>query len=275
LSLIALENIDLEYPVRPHRRLTLKDFVLRGLFRKNTEPTSVRALSGLNLRVTDGERVGIIGRNGAGKSTLLRTIAGVYPIARGRRHVQGSVCSLFDIAVGFEPDATGWQNIFYRSYLQGETPRAVQAKLHGIGAFSELGDFLDMPLRSYSTGMTLRLAFSVATSSDPEILLIDEFFSTGDLGFQKKGEERMRAFIQRAHIVLMVGHNLGFLEKFCNRVIWLHQGQIIADGPAPEIIKRYVQAADVPLAAQQDLPLVAGAPAPKCPHGRTPTPAGV
>jgi lipopolysaccharide transport system ATP-binding protein len=242
LSLIVLENVDLEYPIRPHRRLTLKDFVVRGLFRQRPKPTSVRALRGLSLRVTKGERVGIIGRNGAGKSTLLRAVAGVYPIASGQRRVEGLVNSLFDIAVGFEPDATGWQNIFYRSYLQGETPREVQAKLRGIGAFSELGEFLDLPLRSYSTGMTMRLAFSVATSGDPEILLLDEFFSTGDLGFQRKGEERMRAFIQRAHIVLMVGHNLSFLERFCSRVIWMHQGQIIADGPASEIIRRYVLA---------------------------------
>ena len=147
-------------------------------------------------------------------------MAGVYPIARGRRRVDGMVNSLFDIAVGFEPDATGWQNIYYRSYLQGETPRAVQAKLHGIGTFSELGDFLDLPLRTYSTGMTMRLAFSVATSGDPEILLLDEFFSTGDLGFQKKGEERMRTFIQRANIVLMVGHNLDLPREI------LHPGDL-------------------------------------------------
>jgi lipopolysaccharide transport system ATP-binding protein len=248
VSLIALDDVDLEYPLRPHERLTLKDFVLRGVFRKKAPAPAVHALRGLNLRVRDGERVGIIGRNGAGKSTLLRTIAGVYPIARGRRRVEGTVCSLFDVAVGFEPDATGWQNIYYRSYLQGETPQSVQSRLQGIGAFSELGDFLDLPLRSYSTGMTLRLAFAVATSSDPEILLIDEFFSTGDLGFQRKGEERMRAFIERAHIVLMVGHNLSFLEKFCQRVVWLERGQIVADGPAPEIIQRYVESA-TPLAA--------------------------
>jgi ABC-type polysaccharide/polyol phosphate transport system ATPase subunit len=249
LSLVALENVDLDYPIRPHRRLTLKDFVLRGLYRREPAPTVVRALKNLSLHVSTGERVGIIGRNGAGKSTLLRAIAGVYPLARGRRRVEGQVCSLFDIAVGFEPDATGWQNIYYRSYLQGETPRAVQAKLHSIGEFSELGEFLDLPLRTYSTGMAMRLAFSVATSGTPEILLLDEFFSTGDLGFQKKGEERMRAFIQRANIVLMVGHNLTFLERFCNRVIWMHQGQIHADGSAPEIIRRYVKAVENQAAA--------------------------
>jgi lipopolysaccharide transport system ATP-binding protein len=249
MSLIVLDNVSLDYPIQPHRRLTLKDFVLRGVFRQRTRPNKVRALNGLSLRVSNGDRVGIIGRNGAGKSTLLRAIAGVYPISRGRRHVEGAVSSLFDIAVGFEPDGTGWQNIFYRSYLQGETPRAVQAKLQAIGAFSELGDFLDLPLRTYSTGMTMRLAFSVATSGDPEILLLDEFFSTGDLGFQKKSEERMRAFIQRANIVLMVGHNLAFLERFCNRVIWIQQGQIIADGPATEIISRYVRAMESPAQA--------------------------
>lgn len=246
MPLIALENVDLDYPLRPHRRLTLKDFVLRGLFRRQAEASSLRALRGLNLRVTSGERIGIIGRNGAGKSTLLRTIAGVYPLAGGQRRVQGSICSLFDVAVGFEPDATGWQNIYYRSYLQGETPRAVQAKLHGIGAFSELGEFLDLPLRSYSTGMTMRLAFSVATSADPEILLIDEFFSTGDLGFQKKSEQRMRAFIERAQIVILVGHNLDFLRQFCQRVLWMHQGQIVADGPAEEIIQRYIETTTTP-----------------------------
>src|SRR4051794_19366162 len=112
VSLIELSNVDLDYPVRPHRRLTLKDFVLRGLLRRKAGPASVRALSGLDLRIETGERVGIIGRNGAGKSTLLRTIAGVYPIARGTRRVEGRICSLFDIAVGFEPEATGWQNIF-------------------------------------------------------------------------------------------------------------------------------------------------------------------
>jgi ABC-type polysaccharide/polyol phosphate transport system ATPase subunit len=252
MSLILLEDVDLEYPLMPHRRLTLKDFVLRGPFRRRSPPAPVaagnmqrgvvRALGGLNLRVTNGERVGIIGRNGAGKSTLLRAVAGVYPICRGHRRVEGSVHSLFDIAVGFEPDATGWQNIYYRSYLQGETPRAVRAKLQAIGEFSELGEFLDLPLRCYSAGMTMRLAFSVATSCDPEILLLDEFFSTGDLGFQKKAEERMDAFIRRAHIVVMVSHNLNFLQKFCERVLWMHQGQVIADGPAAEIIGRYVQA---------------------------------
>jgi len=246
---IVLENVDLEYPIRPHRRLTIKDFVLRGMFRQKAKISSIHALTRLNLQVDDGQRVGIIGRNGAGKSTLLRTIAGVYPIAKGHRHVEGLVCSLFDIAVGFEPEATGWQNIFYRSYLQGETPKAVQAKLQSIGDFSELGNFLDLPLRSYSTGMTMRLAFSIATSSVPEILLLDEFFSTGDLGFQIKSEERMRAFIHRANIVVMVGHNLTFLEKFCNRVIWMHQGQIVADGPPPEIIGRYVRAMDPARAA--------------------------
>ncbi len=246
MSLVALDNVDLEYPLRPHRRLTLKDFVLRGLFRQKPVSASVRALRSLSLRVTNGERIGVIGRNGAGKSTLLRTIAGVYPVSRGGRRVEGGVCSLFDIAVGFEPDATGWQNIFYRSYLQGETPRGVQAKLESIAAFSELGEFLDLPLRTYSTGMTMRLAFSVATSSEPEILLIDEFFSTGDLGFRKKGEERMRSFINSANIVIMVGHDLAFVEKFCNRVLWMQQGQIIADGPASDIIRRYVQAMEHP-----------------------------
>ncbi|MCI0381290.1 MAG: ABC transporter ATP-binding protein [Gemmataceae bacterium] len=249
MACIELDNVVLDYPVRPHRRLTLKDFVLQRVFGREPGPSVVRALNGISLRIEEGERVGVIGRNGAGKSTLLRTIAGIYPVARGSRRVDGRVCSLFDIAVGFEPEATGWQNIHYRAYLQGESPKIVQAKLRAIGDFSELGEFLELPLRCYSTGMTLRLAFSVATSTEPEILLLDEFFSTGDLGFQKKGELRMRDFLDRARIVLMVGHNLTFLEKFCDRVLWLHQGWIRADGPTAQVLSEYRHAMTAAVAA--------------------------
>src|SRR5262245_26328943 len=140
MAQIEFENVDLEYPLRDVR-VTLKEYLVRGLFRRSQMPQRkfIRALEGLTLRIDEGERVGIIGYNGAGKSTLLRTIGGIYPIARGRRVVAGSICALFDIALGFEMEASGWQNIYYRSYLQGETPATVKAKLHDIADFSELG----------------------------------------------------------------------------------------------------------------------------------------
>jgi ABC-type polysaccharide/polyol phosphate transport system ATPase subunit len=245
MAFIQFEKVNLEYPVRENQRVTLKEFVLHGLFRKKkTAIRSIKALNDLTFQVRDGERVGVIGLNGAGKSTLLRTIGGIYPIRSGCRLVDGSICSLFDIAVGFESDATGRQNIFFRSYLQGETPKGVRAKLKEIEEFTELGDFLHLPIRCLSTGMVMRLAFVIATSRHPEILLIDEVFATGDLVFQKKAEARMRDLLHKARIVVMVGHNLPFLQEFCTKVIWMHQGRIHAIGTTEEIIQAYTNGAD-------------------------------
>ncbi len=241
MASIDFQGVDLVYPIRENRGLTLKDLILKGLFLKTKERRwrSVQALKNISFHVGDGERLGIIGRNGAGKSTLLRVIAGIYPVRTGTRVVEGGICSLFDIALGFEYHATGWDNIRYRGYLQGETPRTISAKMKDIAEFTELGDFLDLPLNCYSTGMIMRLAFSIATSAHPEILLIDEIFSTGDLVFQAKAEARMREFMGRARIVVMVGHNLEWLQEFCTRVIWLQQGSIRAEGPPREIIQQY------------------------------------
>jgi ABC-type polysaccharide/polyol phosphate transport system ATPase subunit len=242
---IEFADVNLEYPLRENQSITLKEFVLRGVFlRKLTERVkSIKALSDITFEIRDGERIGIVGLNGAGKSTLLRTIGGIYPIKTGVRRVQGSICSLFDITYGFEQEATGWQNIYHRSYLQGETPRTIKPKLKEIEEFTELGKFLDLPIRCYSTGMLMRLAFAVATARCPEILLIDEVFSTGDLIFQKKAEARMRDFLHQAEIVVMVGHNLEFLKEFCTRVIWMHRGKIQAIGPTKEIIQTYTREA--------------------------------
>jgi lipopolysaccharide transport system ATP-binding protein len=155
------------------------------------------------------------------------------------RRVEGAICSLFDIALGFEFAASGWDNIRYRSYLQGETPRSVQNKMQDIAEFTELGDFLDLPLNCYSSGMIMRLAFAIATSAHPEILLVDEVFATGDLVFMAKAEARMKDFMGRARIVVMVGHNLDYLEESSTRVLWLHRGCLRADGPPREVIARY------------------------------------
>lgn len=241
MTLIDFDNVDLAYPVRENRGLTLKDLILKGLFRKRNPNrwTEVRALNGVTFQIADGERVGVIGHNGAGKSTLLRTIGGIYPIQKGRRHVGGTICSLIDIGLGFEYAASGWENIRFRGYLQGETPTSIQSKLQEIADFTELGEFLNLPLTCYSTGMILRLAFAIATSGHPEILLIDEVFSTGDLHFQIKAEQRMRNFMGRARAVVMVGHALEFLQSFCTRVLWMEKGRIRADGPPREIVAQY------------------------------------
>jgi ABC-type polysaccharide/polyol phosphate transport system ATPase subunit len=241
MVLIEFENVDLIYPVRENRGITLRDLIVKGLFRRKGPPrwTEVHALKGVTFQVQDGERIGIIGHNGAGKSTLLRAIGGIYPVRSGVRRVTGELCSLFDIAIGFEPSATGWDNIRFRGYLQGETPRSLRGKINEIAAFTELGDFLNLPLHCYSAGMIMRLAFAIATSGNPEILLVDEVFAVGDLHFQTKAEQRIKEFMGRARAVVMVGHALDFLQSFCTRVLWLDKGRLRADGAPREIIAHY------------------------------------
>lgn len=247
MASIAFENVDLEYPLR-ESQVSLKEYLLKGLFRHRLlkKPTAVHALKNVSFRIDVGERVAIVGHNGAGKSTLLKTIAGVYPIARGERTVTGSICSMFDITLGFEMEATGWDNIYFRSYLQGANPHEIRDNIQEIADFTELGEFLDYPIRTYSSGMITRLAFAIATSTRPEILLLDEFFTTGDLYFQKKAEERMRTFVSKAKIVVAVGHNLELLRNNSQRALWFDHGSLRADGPAKDVIDRYIEAVTHP-----------------------------
>ena len=240
MASIRCVDLHLEYPLR-EGSIRFKDYILKGLFRQTLtrKKRMVHALKQINLHIGDGERVGIIGHNGAGKSTLLRTIAGVYPPTRGDCAVDGEICSLFDISVGFEMEASGWKNVSYRSYLQGATPRQVRDRAKAIGDFTELGEFLDLPLRCYSSGMLTRLAFAIATAGEPEILLIDELFGAGDLAFQKKADQRMKDLIGKANIVIMVGHNLDYFKVNCQRVLWMNKGSILADGAPHYVIQQY------------------------------------
>jgi ABC-type polysaccharide/polyol phosphate transport system ATPase subunit len=245
MARIELDQVDLTFRLRPQGRITLKEFVVRQMFRRSVNPMiEVRALQGVNLNVREGERLGIIGHNGAGKSTLLKVLAGIYPPTNGRRVVEGRISSLFDIALGFEMDATGWENISYRGYLQGETPRSIRAKVEAIAEFSELNKdqkFLDMPVRYYSAGMMIRLAFSIATSIEPEILLVDEVLSVGDMSFQAKARQRMRDMMARAQLIVVVSHDLTSLCKLCDRAIWMDHGRIRAAGPVAEMVAAYTE----------------------------------
>jgi ABC-type polysaccharide/polyol phosphate transport system ATPase subunit len=247
MAKIELTDVSITFNAYQQKRVSLKEYLVRGLFRPSSNPVlQVRALEGINLSARDGDRIGVIGHNGAGKSTLLKTLAGVYPPTTGTCAVEGKICSLFDITLGFEQEATGWENIRYRAYLQGETPRSLRTKLDEIAEFSELGDFLNIAVRNYSAGMLMRLAFSIATAIDPEVLLIDEVLAVGDLAFLQKAKARMRELMKTARLMVMVAHDLGSIVEMCNRVVWMEHGHVRAEGEPGVVVGQYVEAMSGP-----------------------------
>lgn len=199
----------------------------------------VRALEGLNFTIRDGDRVGLLGHNGAGKSTLLRLLSGVYEPSSGVANIQGDIGSLIDISLGIDPEATGRENVYLRGGLLGMSKSLIESQIEDIIAFSELGDFIDMPLRTYSTGMHLRLAFAVSTIVRPEILLMDEWLSVGDEGFKHKAGERLNNMVQATNILVIASHSRELIESTCNRVLWLEHGRIRMDGEARAITAAY------------------------------------
>lgn len=240
---IKLQNVDLYYPSHIYNATTLKQevFSLLKLQKKKEKLDNVHALRNFSLTVKEGEKLGIIGHNGAGKSTLLRTMAGIYPIKSGSLEVKGEIRSLFDLALGFDLESTGRENIMYRGLLLGETPNTIRQQEQDIIDFAGLGEFIDYPIRSYSSGMLIRLAFAISTSISGEILLLDEVIAAGDASFTAKAKERMTGLMSQAKILVLVSHDLTTIKDVCNRVILLKQGQIIKDGNPQEVIKYYKQ----------------------------------
>lgn len=238
---IHLKNINLYYPSHIYNATTLKQevFSLLRLQKKKEQLDDVHALKNFNLEINDGEKLGIIGHNGAGKSTLLKTIAGIYPIKSGDIEVKGEIRSLFDLNLGFDLESSGRENIMYRGLLLGETPKLMREREQEIIDFAGLGEFIDYPIRSYSSGMLVRLAFSISTSVAGEILLLDEVIGAGDATFISKARERMLGLMTSAKILVLVSHDLTTIQEICNRVILVKQGQIIKDGKPEEVIEYY------------------------------------
>ncbi|TPO12348.1 ABC transporter ATP-binding protein [Mesorhizobium sp. B1-1-5] len=219
----------------------LKDWLAGRLTgRKPHQSTySVDALRGVNLSIGSGERVGLIGLNGAGKSTLLKVMAKIYPPTSGKVVVRGHVCPMFEFATGFEMNQSGWDNIRIRGLLLGMSPAEIEEKLPEIGAFTELGEFLDYPVRTYSAGMFIRLAFAVSTSINPEILLIDEVMGAGDIRFADKAKRRMYEFMEQGKVLVFASHATNLLESFCRRTIWLDAGGVRMDGETSKVLEIY------------------------------------
>ena len=240
MASIDVSGASITFTATQSKQGTLKEYLLKGMFRKSVNPQiAIRALADINLTARDGDRIGVIGHNGAGKTTLLKLLAGVYTPTAGTSRVEGRVCSLFDISVGFENEATGWENIVYRSYLQGESPASLRAKMQEIAEFSELGEFLAIPVKNYSAGMRMRLAFSIATAAEPEVLLVDEVLAVGDMAFQIKAKARMKAMMSVSRLMVVVSHDLSTVRETCTRVVWMRKGQVVQEGPPDEVVAAY------------------------------------
>lgn len=197
------------------------------------------ALRDVSFRVEAGEAVGLIGENGAGKSTLLRLICGLGRPTRGRAHVEGRVAALLELGAGFHPVLTGRENLYVSAVVSGLRRAEVDALFDDIVRFAEIEDFIDQPLRTYSSGMQMRLGFSVAVHVDPDVLIVDEALAVGDAHFQQKCVERIEDFQRRGKTLLIVSHDMTMIRRFCRRALWLQHGQIVADGPAEVVTALY------------------------------------
>jgi len=241
---MALEDVSVEFPIYNAHGRSLK----RSLVHMTTgghlglgqdDRVVVRALSNVNLSMAHGDRVALIGHNGAGKTTLLRVLGSVYEPTGGRIRSRGKIAALSDIMLGIDAESTGHENISIRGRLLGLTHKEVEQRRDEIADFSGLGDFLEMPVRTYSSGMVLRLAFAVSTSIVPDILLLDEWIGAGDSNFLNKAENRLKQLIGETGILVLATHSLELARNICSRAVWMERGTVKADGPIGETIGAY------------------------------------
>ncbi len=230
---ILARDVHVEFPIYGGRSRSFKNVVLRaatgGLIAEDAaHRVVVKALNGVSFEISEGDRVGLVGHNGSGKSTLLRVLVGAYEPVSGSVDVQGQVASMLNITLGMDYEATGYENIFVRGVIMGFKPSEIKPLVEEIVAFSELGDYIDMPMRTYSSGMAVRLAFAVSTCVTADILLMDEWLSVGDESFQSKARERLRKLVDQAKILVLASHDEALIRSNCNKIMRLSHGDLIS-----------------------------------------------
>ncbi len=239
--MIKASNVSMRFNLGIERGFSLKQFfvdLLSGKKKKKID-NEFWALNDIDFDVKKGEVVGFIGSNGAGKSTLLKVVAGVMKPTKGKITVKGNVCPMIELGAGFDNELTARENIYLNGAILGYSKEFIEKKFDEIVDFSELREFLDVPIKNFSSGMVARLAFSVATIVDPEILIVDEILSVGDLAFQQKSEEKMRSMIGGGTTVLYVSHSVESIQSLCDKVVWLEHGKVIEIGKPKEICEKY------------------------------------
>lgn len=247
-SYIHLDSVSLRYDLHFDRTNSFKEFLVNLVTRRSfveKKKDSFLALNSINLHIEHGDRIGIIGRNGAGKSTLLKVISGIYKPSSGVLKVCGHIQPLIEVGAGFDPEFTGRENIYINGYMLGFTKKQIKEKEQEIIDFSELKDFIDTPTKYYSSGMSVRLAFTIATMIEPEILVFDEMLSAGDAAFMIKAQERMKRLLDKARIMVIVSHDLGIIKNLCKRVLVVEKGVIVFDGLPEEALDFYQKSVDL------------------------------
>lgn len=241
MASVTLDSVSVDFPIYHINARSLKKELIRfttggTLSRNERRCVVVKALDNISLQLQDGDRVGILGHNGAGKSTFLRVLANIYEPTRGQITVQGKVSPLLDVMLGIDPESTGYENILLRGLLLGLTRKEILSKVDEIAAFTELGDYLSVPIRTYSSGMMMRLAFAVATSIQPDILIMDEVIGVGDAKFITKASQRLDNLIENSNIVVLASHSEEIVRKICNKVIVLECGRVREMGNITDVL---------------------------------------
>lgn len=246
MASIELENVVVSFPVYDQSSRSLKKRLISATTGGRIESASetgkitvVQALDGVTLSLKHGDRVGLVGHNGAGKTTLLRVLSGIYEPTTGRAMIDGNAAPLFDVSLGMDPEGTGFENIVLRGLFLGLSRNEINARVDEIAGFTELGDFLELPLRTYSTGMRMRLAFAVSTSIEPDILLLDEGIGAGDAAFLDKAQRRLREFAEKAAIIVLASHSEMLIRQMCEKAVLMEHGRVLRIGTTEEILECY------------------------------------
>jgi ABC-type polysaccharide/polyol phosphate transport system ATPase subunit len=243
---LTLENVSVSFPIYHGSSRSLKKRLLfRGsggqLARDANHRITVEALRNVSLKFAAGDRVALVGANGAGKTTLLRVMAGIYEPEAGSVTSRGMISPMFDMGLGIDSDISGYDNVRLRGLVLGLDAREIEERMADIVDFTELGDYLDLPVRTYSAGMISRLTFAVTTCFAPEILLMDEWIMAGDAGFLAKAQRRVEAFFKKTSIMVLASHNNEICRQWCNKAVWMHRGQVKAEGAVEEVLVAYTQ----------------------------------
>jgi ABC-type polysaccharide/polyol phosphate transport system ATPase subunit len=239
---ISLKNISLHFPIFNAHKFSLRNTIVNKLGGELANEGSlkmVEALKNISFEAHVGDRIGLLGHNGSGKSTLMRTIAGIYTPVSGSLKVAGTISTLFGTSVGVNDEMTGDENLFLGALIFGKSYRKAKESMDSLREFTELGDYLNLPLRTYSEGMKMRVGFAVATNFEPDILLIDEIFGAGDKDFAIKSQKRIENLIERSNTFLFATHNDELIKKFCNKAILMSHGELKAFGKVKEVLEMY------------------------------------